>query len=86
MISSLIARLNLNARPLASTIAEIESKPGVEIGDLIDNRLLPVTLEASSSQEMEEATRWIQGLAGVDFVDVVYVHFDELLAQVDGKA
>ncbi|MFT5303488.1 MAG: nitrate reductase NapAB chaperone NapD [Mariniblastus sp.] len=77
MISSLIARLNVDARPLAATISEIESQPGIEIGELVDNRLLPVTLESPGSHEMENTTRLIQSLTGVDFVDVVYVHFDE---------
>ena len=75
MISSVIAKL---APPdLEQTIQEIVAHPMFEAGELIDQRSLPITIEAADGCEMENATRWLQGLSGVEFVDVVFVHLED---------
>ena len=76
MISSLVAKLDADVRDPLETAAEIASHKGVEIADLIDGRKLPLTIDVDSRGEMDVTTRWIQGVAGVAFVDVVFVHFD----------
>ena len=77
MISSVIARLGSNSTNVESLINEITSRGGLEVGELIDGRLLPITIDASNGQDMEATTRWLQELNGIDFVDVVFVHFEE---------
>jgi hypothetical protein len=77
MISSVIARLTANKADVERTVIELSAQPGFELGKIVDSRLLPITIDAENSQRMEEATKWLQGRAGVEFVDVVFVHFDE---------
>ena len=55
----------------------IESNGDLEAGELTENGLLPITIEADDSEKMEATTRWLQSLQGVEFVDVVFVHFEE---------
>ena len=76
MISSVIARLSANVGSLASTMSQLTAHPLLEVGDLVDNRLLPITIDASTRFQMEDTTRWIQSLKNVEFVDVVLVHFE----------
>lgn len=49
----------------------------LEMGELIEETKLPIAIESAGNQETEEITRWIMSLEGVDFVDVVYVHFED---------
>ena len=40
-------------------------------------RWLPVAMEARDDAESRDLHDWLNALPGVDFVDVVYVNFDE---------
>lgn len=77
MISSVIAKLNTEFGSLEKTLEEISSHPDMETGALVDDRLLPVTIESNGRNEMEELTRWLQSREGIAHVDVVFVHFEE---------
>ncbi len=74
MISSVIAKLSGDRDSLNRVLARIAAHSAVEAGELIDHRMLPITIETDDNLGMEETTRWLQSLDGVDFVDVVYVH------------
>lgn len=78
MISSVIAKLTQAEPTLGTTVQEIASHPHLEVGELIEKRLLPVTIDAPDHEEMESTTRWLQSLEGVEFVDVVFVHFEDV--------
>jgi hypothetical protein len=77
MISSVIAKLSPGESDLKKTLDEIAAHPDLEVGALIDNRLLPVTIDSTGKQAMENTTRWLQARDGVEFIDVVFVHFGD---------
>ena len=76
MISSVIAKLNCDESTLRSNMGQIAAHPALDIGELVEGRSLPITIESGGNQETEQITRWIMSLPGVDFVDVVFVHFE----------
>ena len=76
MISSVIAKLDPTFADIAQTFEFISQRPGVEMGEVVDERSLPMTIESATSAETEETTRWLQELDGIEFVDVVFVHFE----------
>lgn len=83
MISSVIARLaQVEATP-GTTVREIANHPQLDVGELIEKHLLPITIDAPTRQEMESTTRWLQSREGVEFVDVVFVHFEDEFASRD---
>jgi len=75
MIASVVATLSDQSRPLPDIVAELASLPGVEAGQLTQQRV-PLTIDASGHRDVEDITRWIQDREGVVFVDVVFVHFE----------
>lgn len=77
MISSVIAKLNCDEQTRREVIQRISRHSSLEVGELIEETSLPISIESSGNQETEELTRWIMSLEGVDFVDVVYVHFED---------
>ena len=76
MISSAIARLSNDPASRNDVIRVLQSQVGIDTGDLIDDRLLPLTIEAGDATELESLTRWLQDLSGVETVDIVYVHLE----------
>ncbi len=79
MISSVIVRLSatLSADLFTNIVESINRRSGMDVGELIDDRLLPLTIESTTNQEMEDTTRWLQSLKGVEIVDVVFVCFEQ---------
>jgi len=78
MIASAVVTLIDNACRLKSTIAEIASRPRIELGEFNElSRKIPLTIEADRQSEVESATQWLQQLAAVSFVDVGFVHFED---------
>jgi len=78
MISSVIATLIGDPGPVAQALDKIGSHPAFEVGELIEGRRVPITIETNSSDAMEQATDWLLSQDGVEFVDVVFVHFGEV--------
>lgn len=78
MISSVIANLASEQTLANEAILEIKSRRGFEVGQLIDGKKLPVTIELPNNNDLEEATQWMQSLEGVEFVDVAFVYLEEL--------
>ena len=76
MISSVIAKFEVGSE-LETTIHEIANHPHLDVGDVIEQRLLPITIDAPGRLETESTTRWLQSREGVEFVDVVFVHFED---------
>ena len=77
MISSVIAKFNCDEQVRQQAMKQIARHSALGMGELIEGRNLPITIEAVGNQETEEITRWIMSLDGVDFVDVVYVCFED---------
>lgn len=77
MISSVIARLIPSDVDAKECIAEIAARPELDVGELMDGRLLPITIDAENQQNMRAVTEWIQDRPYVGAVDIVFVHFEE---------
>ena len=79
MIAGLVAMLEDDARRLQATVAELRSRPEVELGAFAaTDRRLPLTIDVPSRGDAETITDWIRTRPGVLFVDVVCVHLEDL--------
>ncbi|NQV23663.1 MAG: hypothetical protein HQ518_04770 [Rhodopirellula sp.] len=78
MIASVVATLGETSGNVQHIVDEFVDVPGVEIGD-VDNaaRRVPITIDSSAPNALEEITRRLQECRGVAFVDVVFVHFED---------
>jgi len=65
-----------HAAERTSAIAAMRARPELTLGDLND-RWLPVALDARNDDSSREIHDWIGALPGVEFVDVVSVNFDD---------
>jgi nitrate reductase NapAB chaperone NapD len=78
MISSVIVRLSEFAE-VPHLLSQLETCSQIEVGVLVGGRSLPLTLEAHGNHESEALYEWIRHLPGVDFIDIVFVYFDEMV-------
>lgn len=76
MISSVIVIFDCTPKLREQSISRIAAHPALEVGKLVDDQKLPVTIDANDNQASETITRWMTSLDGVANVDVVYVHFE----------
>lgn len=78
MIAGVVITLNGDASKRDATLNEIASRPELALGEFqpADQRI-PLTIDAAQRSGVEELTDWIRSRAGVAFVDVVCVHFEE---------
>lgn len=77
MISGLVVTLTSDAKLVQAVVHSIKEQPALEIGKQKMQRL-PLVLETNSPAESQEITDWLQNLPGVEYVDVAFVHLDEL--------
>ncbi len=78
MIASLIVTLD-RTQEIKDIIDEISKLPGVEIGAVRDaSHRLPITIDSSEPDALEVTTRRVQECRGVAFVDVVFVHLEQV--------
>lgn len=84
MIAGVIARLKPGLETTVALRKEIAARKDFEIGTTPEPHCLPLTIEAGDAQSMETATAWLRSRPEVEFVDVVYVNFEELPTGVIG--
>ncbi len=77
MISGLVVTLSSEAELSESAIRSIQQQPALEVGPQ-DQRRLPLVLETNSHTESQEITDWLTSLPGIEFVDVAFVHLDDV--------
>lgn len=81
MIASVVATLDdvdTNIK-LQAVLEELRNLPCVELGDIDDaGYRIPMTIDSPAPNALEETTRRIQECHGVAFVDVVFVHFEDM--------
>lgn len=77
MIASAVIRFE-TASEKSPALRMLAGHSQIETGELVDEHSLPVTLEASDDQELEQLHDWVGSLPGVVFVDVVFVCFDSV--------
>jgi hypothetical protein len=75
-ISGLLLTLNENPYTRTETILALRSHSRIETGQCVE-RWLPIAVDAEDDDESRQLHDWISVLPGVEFVDVVSVHFDE---------
>jgi len=75
-ISGLILTLSSDAELAAQAIATVSMRAEFMPGER-NACWLPVAMEARDDAESRDLHDWLNALPGVDFVDVVYVNFDE---------
>jgi nitrate reductase NapAB chaperone NapD len=80
MISGLVVYLTADNDLAEATRYVIAEQPSIEVGVQEELRL-PIVLETLTSKESQELTDWLNGLPGVQHVDVVFVHLE--ISQVD---
>lgn len=78
MIASLVATLENTGDRLDETVTAIRSLPDVEVGEVPHGtRRVPLTIDSTNPNALEETTRRLQQCDGVAFVDVVFVHLED---------
>lgn len=82
MISSVVLRFETGT-DVDATLAAINQRAELEVGEFVDGRSLPVVIEADDRESLESATRWLDSLLGVEQVDVVFVHFESSKSSLD---
>ncbi len=65
--------VTLSEDPILSGAAlqALRAKPGIELGEL-QEKWLPLVLEAEDDGASKELVKWIEGLDGVYFLDTVF--------------
>lgn len=81
MIASVVAHLQLAGSTFDDAINSIAGKHQIEFGELIDGRLLPMTIEAVTGKELDDIHQWLGSISEVEFVDVVFVQFEDATAE-----
>lgn len=75
-IAGLSLTLNKDETLVSEAVAELAKRPEILLGEWKAHYMAAV-IDTPSSQESRDLHRWIESLPGIDFVDVVYVGFDE---------
>ena len=77
MIASLVVTFLHDADRSSEVIQEILAKPQIEIGEYSNtSRRIPMTIDSPTPADLEDITQWVRDLPGVEFVDVIFVHFE----------
>ena len=74
--SGLVITLGSDAMLAARAAAKLKARPEFTPGER-NGRWLPVAMEARDDRESRDLHDWIHTLPAVEFVDVVYVNFDD---------
>jgi len=74
--SGLVITLSADAELAAQTRAMLMVRREFTVGERNDH-WLPVAMEASDDAGSRDLHDWLHSLPGVEFVDVVYVNFDD---------
>ena len=75
-VSGLVVSLSNDDESRSQAIAAINQEPRNEVGVIEANRMA-VVIDSPSAAEDKELWAWLNGLAGVVFVDLVMVGFEE---------
>ena len=78
MIASLVVTLDCAVAGFSGVVNQIAQMPGVQLceGESFSHRI-PILIDSSDPDSLEETTRRLQSIVGVAFVDVAFVHFED---------
>lgn len=74
-VNGLMLTLTAGDRSVAGVLDAIRKRPEVELGELQD-RWLPLVVEARDQRGSRDVHAWLEGLPGVETVDVILVGLD----------
>ena len=84
MIASVVVTLSDDAERLQSTLSEIASRQELELGEIKGTeRRISLTIDSAGPSAGEDVTIWLRSLVGIEFVDVVFVHFETTDEEAD---
>lgn len=72
-MSGLVVTLSEERTLASQALAALKTHPDITVGEL-SGRWAPIALEGSNARPVYQ---WIEGLSGVEFVDVVFVSFPD---------
>lgn len=75
-VSALVVTLSIQPDRANRVLRELEAHPQITVGEL-NGQKLPIVLDTPSVREDEAAFEWMNHLADVDHVDVVYIDFGD---------
>ena len=75
-VAGLALTFNQDEALASDAVAQMFKRDEIQLGEL-DGRYMAAVLDTADSRASRELHRWIESLPGVDFVDVVYVGFDD---------
>lgn len=86
MIASVVVTLSDDAARLPGTLAEIALRQELELGEFQGtDRRIPLTIDSASQSAVEDVTVWIRSFVDVEFVDIVFVHFEKTDEVADSR-
>ena len=75
-IAGLSLTLNQDKALVSDSVAALSKRPEIFLGKW-QSQYMAAVIDTPNSRDSRDLHRWIESLPGVDFVDVVYVGFDE---------
>lgn len=75
-VAGLTLTFNENEALASRAVGELFKHASIELGEM-NGRYIAAVMDTETSHESRDLHRWIESLPGIDFVDVVYVGFDE---------
>lgn len=75
-IAGLALTLSDSTPLVEDAIAALEAHPAVTVGEKVD-RWLSVVLDTPGVKQSRDLHEWVESVEGVEYVDVVYVGFDD---------
>lgn len=77
MIASLVVTLDPNSSFFDETIERISGYEGIQLGEVVDGKRLPITIESSNKHTMDATNQRILDLDAVISTEIVFVHFGD---------
>ena len=85
MIASVVVTFDQDSPSFADDITKLSSDDSIQLGDLIEGRKLPLTIDSADKRSTEQINEWISQLDAVVSVDVVFVHFGDETEQSEAE-
>ena len=75
-VNGLMVTLSSDPKFAEQTLEEISGRGDLEMG-VRQDRWLPLVVDTEGDREARDTHRWLEGLPGVDQVEVILVGFEE---------
>ena len=75
-VAGLSLTLNQDEALASAAVGQLFARDEIQLGEM-EGRYIAAVVDTPGSGESRDLHRWIENLPGVDFIDVVYVGFDD---------